>query len=132
MTASFRDSVTLPAARASVTELCARQRELVVVSKSLLQRDGSRSFESARPAISESRSGRLRLARRGTTMYSMFADEDSSVFRVIDTMLALTVDTAQDNIIIRAHCTGTSSVQVVWKKLTIRAEKLTWRPPPDG
>ena len=58
-------------------------------------------------------------------MYSMFADGDSSVFRVVDTMSALTVDTAQDNIIIRAHCTGTSSVQVVRKKLTIRAEKLT-------
>ena len=77
----------------------------------------------------EATSGRLRLARVGETLYCLFAANDSPEFRLIQAErvgpesllfggIRLTTGVQSNG---RTH--GTTSV--IWKDLTIRAERIT-------
>ena len=75
------------------------------------------SFFDAPPE--ESTSGRLRLARRGTTIYSLIAENDSSTYRLVHREPA-TQNEAKFQLRVGHHKSGATSV--VWKSLDVRAE----------
>ena len=72
----------------------------------------------------ESTSGRLRLARRGGTVFMLFAQADSPIFRIIGEQTvgdgAVPIDGLQ--LLVVAYKGGHCSV--VWKDLTLRAERI--------
>ena len=69
-------------------------------------------------------SGRLRLARRGDEVYFLFAEGDSSVFRLVGQQTVTAAKTRSDGITLRILADGASSCSVVWKTIRLRAEKL--------
>ena len=75
------------------------------------------SFFDAPPE--ESTSGRLRLVRRGTTIYSLIAEQDSDHYRLVHREPA-TQDEAKFQLRVGHHKGGATSV--VWKSLDVRAE----------
>lgn len=77
----------------------------------------------------EFNSGRLRLARRGSRIYSLFAAGDSDNFRLVHVRDTV-ADTTQVNGVrliagMNSSLKQDSCVSVVWEKLLVRAEKLT-------
>ena len=75
------------------------------------------SFFEAPPE--ESVSGRLRLVRRGTTLYSLIAERDSRNYRLIHRE-TVTQDEAKFQLRVGHHKGGATSV--LWKSLDVRAE----------
>lgn len=78
----------------------------------------------------EANSGRLRIARRGDTAFVLFAETDSSEFRVIasQTFPELGEKTAQARLTLVANQSGRTSVN--WKRLRIGAERVLVVPDP--
>lgn len=74
----------------------------------------------------EAMSGTLRLARRGGTVYYLFAENDSQQFRLIGEESFPTADLPLQGVrlILQAHGDDTAT-SVVWKNLTVRAEELS-------
>lgn len=76
----------------------------------------------------ESMSGTLRLARRGDTLYCLFAEADSPDFRLIHTETvprdAIRWDGLRLMNAIFCGTDGTCEVDVTWKKLSIWGEKI--------
>ena len=101
-------------------------------SQSALQRDGSRSYQATKTVTCEAFSWRLRLARRGTRLYHLFAENDSSVFRLIDTVDVSGADSVSDGLMIRTMSFQQGRTSVTWKEIGIRAERMTWYPSPDA
>jgi len=73
--------------------------------------------------VVEAKSGRLRLARRGETVYYLFAEGDSPNFRLFGSRTATKDDLRSVRLTVQTH--GEGLTKVVWKSLTIRAEKLS-------
>jgi hypothetical protein len=109
----------------------ARTYERVKNQLSVLRPGGGRSFDSPDYEPCESSAGRLRLARRGDTFYFLFADGDSTMYRVIGTQKGSVAETVSDGIQIMPIGHGASEVKVTLKDISIRAEKLTHNPPSD-
>ncbi|NQV25531.1 MAG: DUF1583 domain-containing protein [Rhodopirellula sp.] len=107
-------------------------RQRVHASQSILQKDGSRSYQASQTVSCEAFSGRLRLARRGTKIYYLFAENDSSVFRLVDTVDSSDADTVPDGLMIRTMSFQRGQTSVTWKDISLRAERMTWYPPPDA
>ena len=78
----------------------------------------------------EANAGRLRIARRGDTAFVLFAENDSTEFRVVasQTFPTLGDKTAQARLALVANKSGRTSV--VWERLRIGAEKLLVLPDP--
>ncbi len=108
------------------------QRQELHSSLSEIHKDGGRSFSSRMPKKSEALSGRLRLARRGTTLYYLFAENDSSVFRVLETEEISGNPSAPDGLHFHTMCNGKGETSVLWKSITVRAERLTMKPDPNA
>ncbi|MBI1314234.1 DUF1583 domain-containing protein [bacterium] len=73
----------------------------------------------------EATSGRLRLARRGEMVYCLFAEGDSSQFRIVTQGPLPNEGLLRDGVRLTAATQGKSgSTSVVWKSLTIRAEQI--------
>lgn len=98
--------------------------------------DGAKSEEIIQPAIFEKRgnetqynffsapaeestAGRMRMVRRGTTLFWLYAERDSSEFRLIHRETVSDAD-ASVRLVVGHHKSGSTSV--VWKSLDIRAE----------
>lgn len=79
----------------------------------------------SRQMASETSFGRLRLARRGTTVYYLLAEGDSPLFRLARVEELTADDIADGNLRIINQTHGPGELRVVWKSLSIRAEKLT-------
>lgn len=76
------------------------------------------------PAVtSEATAGKLRLARRGDTVYYLFAENDSPSFRLIGTQEVTKDEAGRVRLVTDTH--RQSLTRVVWKSLTIRASKLS-------
>lgn len=108
-----------------------RRGELLHASSSRMHQDGNRSFESRQVDPCEAKFGRLRLARRGDTIYYLFAEGDSTMFRVVGSQQASVTDTVPEGIQIQTIGNGTADISVVWNDVTIRAEKMKYLPPDD-
>lgn len=98
--------------------------------------EGSKSEEIIQPAIFEKRgketqftflsapaeesaSGRMRTVRRGTNLFWLYAERDSSEFRLIHRETVSDAD-ATVRLVVGHHKTGSTSV--VWKSLDVRSE----------
>ncbi|MBC7964348.1 MAG: DUF1583 domain-containing protein, partial [Fuerstia sp.] len=104
------------------------QRHELHSSLSEVHQDGGRSFSARQPKKTEASSGRLRLARRGTTLYYLFAENDSSVFRVLETETISDSPSVSDGLHFHTMCNGKGDTSVLWKSISIRAERLTLKP----
>jgi hypothetical protein len=113
------------------------QQQLLHASWSLLRPDGTRTYDQPETIACEALSGRLRLSRRGNTIYQLFAENDSPVFRLVgsqpasDVATTTAADGRDGGIMVRTISKGDAYVSAVWKNIKIRAEKLTWHPPAD-
>ena len=106
------------------------QRQELQSSLSEIHQDGNRSF-SARPAKkTEAAAGRMRMARRGTTLYYLFAENDSSEFRVLETEEISDSSSVPDGLHFHTMCDGQGETSILWKSITVRAERLTLKPDP--
>lgn len=82
-----------------------------------------RSYFAPEPA--DGSSGRLRLCRRGETIYYLAADNDSNRFRLVGKETFPTVDLQPQGIRLGVQAQGPASLASVrLKELTIRAERL--------
>lgn len=85
--------------------------------------DGKLVYSGSNTA-EESLAGRIRIARRGTTLTALYAEDDSPFFRIIATRKISPADSVMTPIRLLLQAEGTSRVQVVWQKLTIQAEEI--------
>lgn len=80
----------------------------------------------------EATSGRLRLARRGDAVHCLFAEGDSPHYRLVHTELvgseSLLLEGVRLYVQVQSSPGNPASTTVVWKDLTIRAERITERP----
>ncbi len=105
----------------------AAQLQQVQASLSVIHPGGARSFSAASIQESEALRGRLRLARRGTVVYYLYAENDSPTFRLIGTEPVSDKPTIADGLLLHALCHGNGETQVVWKSLTLRAARMTFK-----
>ncbi len=91
---------------------------------------GTMGFKYSYPKIlaDDSRWGRIRLARRGSTIHYLTAPMDSPAFRLIHSMEYPDEIIASEGLMLRTSCysqgTLSSAVNVTWKKLSIRANSI--------
>lgn len=76
----------------------------------------------------EADSGRLRLVRRGDKIFFLYSEGDSPNFRLITTETVGPDEIMTNGLRLSAITNGTGSTSVVWKKLSIRAEKMLHMP----
>jgi len=81
----------------------------------------------------EERSGRLRLSRRGNLAYYLSAENDSPNFRLWATREFSTDPIAADGVVLLSQIHEQGFTSVIWKEITVRAEKLSGaaKPVPD-
>ena len=91
-------------------------------------RKGQRDYESVGFFACDSLSGRLRMVRRGNTVYYLYSEEDSPEFRIVGERTVSGAPTSVDGVKLKNICNGTSSSSVVWKGVRITAEKLIYHP----
>ncbi len=108
------------------------QRQELHSSLSEVHADGARSYSARMPKKTEAVRGRLRMSRRGTTLYYMFAENDSPVFRVLETEEISDRPSVADGMHFHTMCNGKGETRALWKSITIRAERLTAKPDPDA
>ena len=101
------------------------QRQELHSSLSELHADGNRSFSARPPKKTDAIAGCLRMARRGTTLYYLFAENDSSEFRVLETEEISGESSVADGLHFHTMCNGNGETSVLWKSISIRAERLT-------
>ena len=73
----------------------------------------------------ESESGTLRLVRRGNRLYTLFAEEDSTNFRITGQSEFPEDDIQLGGILLSGLTFGDSFVSFRWKELVVRAERIT-------
>jgi len=82
----------------------------------------------------ESTAGTFRLARRGDTIYCLFAEADSPHFRLIHKEVVPTAATRFDGLRLKSttysELDSTCQSAVTWKRLSIQAESITYAPKP--
>jgi Tol biopolymer transport system component len=74
-------------------------------------------------------SGCLRIARVGDRMFSLFAPEDSSDFRILRAETVTEADIQMSGILLELALRDAGSGHVVWKDLSIKAERLKYLAP---
>ncbi|MCA9057326.1 MAG: DUF1583 domain-containing protein, partial [Planctomycetaceae bacterium] len=104
------------------------QRQYYQVSKSVVQADGQRSYDTTSVPF-EATTGTLRIARRGSEIYYLFAEGDSLNFHLVGQKTASDADGL--GIDLNAIANGTSTVTVTWNSLHVAAEELLLLPGPD-
>lgn len=82
-------------------------------------------------AVEESTSGRLRMVRRGSTIYGLYAQDDSPNFRFIKKFEATNEPLLVQGFRLTFMSSKQASVAVTWNELDIRAEQISGLPPSD-
>jgi hypothetical protein len=108
------------------------QRQELHSSLSEIHPDGGRSFSARPPRKTEATAGRLRMARRGTTLFYLFAENDSTEYRFLETEEISDSSSVPDGLHFHTMCSGAGETSVVWKSFTLRAERLTLKPDPNA
>ena len=96
------------------------QRQELHSSLSEIHQDGGRSFSARPPKKTEAAAGRLRMARRGTTLYYLFSENDSSEYRVLETEEISDSSSVADGLHFHTMCNGKGETSVLWKSITLR------------
>jgi hypothetical protein len=73
----------------------------------------------------EATAGRLRIARRGTNVYYLFASGDSDQFRLYRTQALTDSPVKAGSIELQTVTWGVGSTSVVWKSLLLRADEIS-------
>jgi len=81
--------------------------------------------------VEESMSGRLRMARRGKTIYALYATADSPNFRLVDKREVTDAPVTIQGLRMILMGFKNSSVGVTWKELDVRADELSGLPLTD-
>lgn len=97
-------------------------------SVSFMRPDGNRIYSTTSSTSTEATSGRFRLARRGNVVYYLFSENDSKSYRLLHTDVLSDKPVVHGKLALQILCNGTGHVQVAWKELTVRAERLTYIP----
>jgi len=100
-------------------------------SVTLGQLDGTRSW-SGESTPNEAVNGRLRIARRGDMLYTLLADEDSGMFRLLDSEKVSHADIGQEGVRLQTFCHGPGSCKVIWRSVVLHAERMTFFPETSG
>lgn len=106
------------------------QRQELHSSLSELHPDGGRSYSARLPKKTEATAGRLRMARRGTVLYYLFAENDASVYQLLDQETISASSSVPHGLHFHTMCSGQGETSVLWKSISIRAERLTLNPAP--
>jgi hypothetical protein len=107
--------------RKEVCHATDRSHQLVQAAVFKTQK-GHTGFDFPKSPPQESKAGRLRLIRRGQQMHYLYAENDSSQYRLIHSEPASAVDTATAGIKLGLEQHKAGAASVTWKSLTIRAE----------
>ena len=104
-------------------------RQLVQVSLSSLQQNNVRSYNTRSQSSCEASQGRLRIARREKEVYFLFAENDSEVWQLIgtETLPGGGEESSPgkiDGVRLQTLGNGGGEIKVIWKNVTIRAERL--------
>ena len=75
--------------------------------------------------VEESRSGRMRVVRIGTTLYGMYASGNSPHYRLISQQDTTPEATKSDGLSLALEGPATTEVSGLWKSLQIRAERIS-------
>jgi hypothetical protein len=78
----------------------------------------------------ETDSGRMRLVRHGKKLSYLFAEGDSKTFRLFSTEEVSQSDLVRHGVRLQTFAFG-ATTDVVWKNVTLRAERMTWFPVPS-
>ncbi|MBI1344868.1 DUF1583 domain-containing protein [bacterium] len=103
-------------------------RHEVIPAISYLLPNKSRVYPTLEHASCEATAGRLRLARRGDQLHYLYSIDDSPEYQLLWTEPALENPLVADGIRIVAASMGNGHSSVLWKHLTLKAEKLVWYP----
>ncbi|MEO2015822.1 MAG: DUF1583 domain-containing protein, partial [Fuerstiella sp.] len=76
----------------------------------------------------EALGGRLRIARRGDTAYVLFAEYDSTEFRLVGSQTFKTLNQKLAQIRLAALANNSGSTRVTWKQLRVGADELLIMP----
>lgn len=79
-------------------------------------------------SVEESTAGRFRIARRGTTFYALYAQDDSPNFRLIGKHETTTDPVAVRGLRLIAKAADAVSVTATWTEMAVRAEKISGQP----
>lgn len=74
-------------------------------------------------------SGTLRIARRGDVVHYLFAEPGSSVYQRLRSEKVSNLPTIQNGISLVTGCNGTGTTSVIWKSVTLRADRLMYLSP---
>lgn len=74
--------------------------------------------------------GRFRVARRGDTVYALFAEHDSTEFRVVSSKSFKTIGQLEAQVRLQVLANESGSTRVTWKRLRMGADKLLVAPNP--
>lgn len=76
-------------------------------------------------------SGRLRIARVGHEFHVLYASEQSSDFRIIQSSDISDAEITMDGILLQLALRGRGSAHVIWKDVSLKAERLKYLPPSE-
>lgn len=82
-------------------------------------------------AVEESKSGRLRIARRGSTIYALTTSDDSPNFKLVGQREVTDRPLSIQGLRMILMSSADSFVGVTWKELDVRAEEISGLPPAD-
>lgn len=106
------------------------QLQQLHASMSVIHADGGRSYAAMDPTSCDAVKGRLRMARRGTTLFWLFAENDSTQFRLFGSEEVSDRPSVPDTLLLHTLCNGSGETQVLWKSIILRAERMTLPPGP--
>ncbi|HSG69348.1 MAG TPA: DUF1583 domain-containing protein, partial [Planctomycetaceae bacterium] len=76
-------------------------------------------------------SGRLRMTRVGKRLFALFAPEDSQMFRILREETITDADVEMGGILLELAIRDRTSAHVVWKDVSLKAERLKYLPPSE-
>lgn len=81
--------------------------------------------QTDRGGVHDGKAGVLRLSRRGEKVYCLLAESEDGPFRVIEERDVPVGDVRLDGLRVLLEARAGAVVKIVWKKLSIRAERIT-------
>jgi hypothetical protein len=90
--------------------------------------EGDVRWDTWKNRPNESSSGTLRLVRRGKTVYHLYADGDSTQFRLHRTQELTDAPVRMNGLWLFTQVGGIGQASVVWKSVKVRADEIVYAP----